>query len=576
MNVPEKSGSAVQNPPGSDGSTGHTESTESIGPNSPNGSSDGNEPTAVGLGKTELASDGMTAAELLQQAQRHAQSGRFDEMLACLNELQVGGPAPSVDTLLSVGALLASFGFLSGASQAYEEAIKRAPNDLRARINLANVLRDASRHEVARHIYDDLIRVLPDHPVIRRNALTGLEYDPGVSDAERLEQVKAWGQWAVKRVGGARPRPPLITLDGRCLRIGYVSADFCQHTVGLFVKAVLAAHNKSRVQVFAYSAGLVKDWVTHQIRAATEFRDVAGLDDSQLAKLIQDDAIDVLVDLSGHTAGSRLTVFALRPAPVLVSWLGYFASTGLPYMDAVLLDQWHAPEGSQAQFVEPVVNLPRGRFCYEPVAWAPVDVSPPPCVKNGFITFGCFNNTAKFNEQVFIVWAEILASVAESRLILKWRTFNDRAYCEQVTSWFVNHGIAAERLELRGPSFHGDLLKEYADIDICLDPFPFTGGLTSCEALWMGVPVITWPQSRVVSRQTFAFLSAAGLPELAAHDAQGYVQLATHLAHDIDRLVELRGTLREKMRNSVLMDVPGFVTALENTLIDIYLRTQGT
>jgi len=558
--VPEKSGVASQNP---------------TVPNGPKGSSDGNELKAVGLGTTELAADGMTVAELLQQAQRHAQSGRFDEMLACLNELQVGGPALSVDTLLSVGALLASFGFLSAASQAYEEAIKRDPNDWRARLNLANVFRDASRHEVARKIYEDLVRVLPDHPVIRRNALTGLEYDPDISDAARLEHVIAWGRWAIARAGGARPRPPLITLDGRRLRVGYVSADFCQHTVGLFVKAVLAAHNKSRVQVFAYSAGSVKDWVTHQIRAAAEFRDVAGLDDSQLAQLIQDDAIDVLVDLSGHTAGSRLTVFALRPAPVLVSWLGYFASTGLPFMDAVLLDQWHAPEGSQAQFVEPIVNLPRGRFCYEPVAWAPADVSPPPCVKNGFITFGCFNNTAKFNEEVFIVWGEILASVAKSRLILKWRTFNDKAYREQVTSWIVNHGIAAERLELRGPSFHGDLLKEYADIDICLDPFPFTGGLTSCEALWMGVPVITWPQSRVVSRQTFAFLSVIGLPELVAHDAKGYVQLAIELAQDTDRLIELRGSLRQKMRGSALMDVAGFATALENTLIDLYVALQG-
>ena len=247
------------------------------------------------------------------------------------------------------------------------------------------------------------------------------------------------------QAGGWRPRPPFTSVADRPLRFGYVSADLCQHTVGLFVKDVLKAHDPERVTVFAYSAGKVRDWVTDGIRAACTFRDVSAFDDVALADLIRQDGIDVLVDLSGHTAGSRLTVFAHRPAPVQVSWLGYFATT------------------------------------------------------------------AKLNDGVFDVWARILTAVPDSRLILKWRSFNDDALRQSVTAAFAQRGVASERSELRGPSFHVDLLKEYADIDIALDPFPFTGGLTSCEALWMGVPVVTWPQSRVVSRQTFAFLSAIGL-----------------------------------------------------------------
>ncbi len=517
--------------------------------------------------------DKLKSISLLQQAQQHAQSGRFDEMRASLWQLS-SDSLMGIDTLLSKGALLASFGFLSDASQAYEEAMKRAPDDMRAKINFANVLRDACHHQEARQIYAELVRVLPNHPIVRRNALTSIEYDPSISDREGLEHVKSWGQWAVERVGEAMPRPPMHALDNRRLRIGYVSADFCQHTVGLFVKAVLEKHDQKRVQIFAYSAGTVSDWVTRQIQALVEFRDVADLDDSQLAQRIKDDAIDVLVDLSGHTAGSRLTAFALRPAPVMVSWLGYFASTGLEYVDAVLLDKWHAPIGSQEQFIEPIVHLSRGRLCYEPVPWAPSKVSPPPCMKNGFITFGCFNNTAKLNDGVFDVWSAILASVAQSRLILKWRTFNDKLFCEQVTSRFVTSGIAAERIELRGPTFHKDLLKEYDDVDICLDPFPFTGGMTSCEALWMGVPVITWPQSRIVSRQTFAFLSSIGLTEWVAHDAQEYIKIATRLAQDIDRLVMLRNNMREKMRASMLMDVVGFTSELENTMITLFNRIQ--
>jgi predicted O-linked N-acetylglucosamine transferase (SPINDLY family) len=201
------------------------------------------------------------------------------------------------------------------------------------------------------------------------------------------------------------------------------------------VKDVLKAHDRNQVQVFAYSSGTVKDWVTDEIRTACTFRDVSTLDDGTLAAQIRNDGIDVLVDLSGHTAGSRLTAFASRPAPVMVSWLGYFATTGLPYMDAVLLDEWHAPQGTEAQFVEPIQRLP-SRFCYQPVPWAPAEVAAPAFERNCVITFGCFNNSAKLNDGVFNAWAQILAQVPESRLILKRRTFNDDAYRQKGTGLF--------------------------------------------------------------------------------------------------------------------------------------------
>jgi protein O-GlcNAc transferase len=282
----------------------------------------------------------------------------------------------------------------------------------------------------------------------------------------------------------------------------------------------------------------------------------------------------VLVDLSGHTAGSRLSVFAHRPAPVQVSWLGYFATTGLSYLDAVLLDDWHAPAGTEDQFVEPIIRLPSGRLCFQPVPWAPA-VGPLPSLQTGYITFGCFNNMAKLNAGVFDVWAQVLAAVPDSRLVLKWRTLVDEPLCESIREAFASRGIDPARLELRAASFHAGLLKEYADIDIALDPFPFTGGLTSCEALWMGVPVITWPQGRVASRQTFALLSVIGLPELAAHDADDYVRLAQALASDQNRLLRLRSGLRARMQASPLMDVTGFTRTLEDTLIDLYRRIEA-
>ncbi|QRX84523.1 glycosyltransferase [Glaciimonas sp. PAMC28666] len=515
--------------------------------------------------------------QALQTANSHFHAARFD---ACLTTCQqiIAAYEHHPDALLRVGELLLSFGFLSAARACFKDACQRSPADVRPVVNLANLAREAGDHAECRRLTTALLAHLPDHPVIRRNALASLEYDAAVSAAERLAHATAWGEWAVAKAGGLRARPDLSALEseassqGRPLRVGYISADFCQHTVGLFVKDVLAAHRPENVQAFAYHAGRGNDWVTSAIRTACSWRDAAALDDIALAALIRADAIDVLVDLSGHTGGSRLTVFAHRAAPVQVSWLGYFATTGLAVTDAVLLDEWHAPAGTEAQFVEPIVRLPGGRFCYVPVPFAPPLVAPLPCLANGYITFGCFNNTAKLNAGVYALWAKLLHAVPTARLVLKWRTFHDAALCQSVRAIFAAHGIAPERIDLRVASFHADMLTEYADIDIALDPFPFSGGLTSCEALWSGVPVVTWPQSQVVSRQTFAFLSAIGLPELAAQGPDGadeYLRIAVALAEDRPRLQALREGLRERMRRSRLCDVTAFTRTLEQTLLSL-------
>lgn len=512
-----------------------------------------------------------TWQHLLHEAGVEAQAARFDICLQLCQRL-VDTHRDNPDALLAVGAFLLSFGFLSAARQCFLHAGALVPNDVRPLVNLANLAQQAGEHAECRALYAALLARMPDQPVIRRNALVSLEYDPEVSDGERLAQAQAWGNWAVEKIGGFRPRPRIKDLGGRPLRVGYVSADFCQHTVGLFVKDVLAAHDAARVIAFAYSAGQTDDWVTAAIRRACTWRDVRSLDDAALAAQIREDEIDVLVDLSGHTGGSRLTVFAHRPAPVQLSWLGYFATTGLSAMDGVILDEWHAPPGTEAQFAEPVVRMPGGRFCYTPVPFAPEEERTPPSVRRGYVTFGCFNNTAKMNAGVIAVWARVLHAVPRSRLILKWRTFHDAPFCESIRSMFASRGIAADRIELRGASFHADLLKEYADIDIALDPFPFTGGMTSCEALWMGVPVVTWPQGRVVSRQTYAFLSAIGLQELAAENADDYVRIAAALAMDAVRLGELRSTLRARMRASSLCDASAFTRRLEDVFIEVSKR----
>jgi predicted O-linked N-acetylglucosamine transferase (SPINDLY family) len=529
--------------------------------------------SANSAGKTngEKVQEAQDWQRKLTLAQAEAQRGHFDGFLhTCQGITEAHGD--KADVLLQVGVLLLSFGFLTPAQQCLERVRAIAPSDLRPLVNLANVAQQAGDHAQSRRLYATLLAHLPDHPVIRRNALLSLEYDPDASDQERLAQAQAWGAWAMAKAGGMRPTPATAPLDRRPLRVGYVSADFCQHTVGLFVKDVLASHDKSRVQVFTYSAGQVDDWVTASVRQTSTFCDIRSLDDAAVAEQIRQDGIDVLVDLSGHTAGSRLTVFAHRPAPVQVSWLGYFATTGLPVIDAVLLDDWHAPPGTEVQFSERIVRIEDGRFCYTPVPFAPEHVAPSPFSHNGYVTFGSFNNTAKLNPAVIALWAKVLAAVPGSRLVLKWRTFQDEGMRAQVRDAFVRHGIAAERIELRGASFHADVLKEYADIDICLDTFPFTGGLTSCEALWMGVPVVTWPQGRVVSRQTYAFLKAIGLDELAAGSEEEYVRIAAGLACNPDRLQALRSGMRTRMRQSSLCDVTGFTRRIEEAFHRLWIE----
>lgn len=506
--------------------------------------------------------------KLLDEARDSARLGHFqltEQLCSVINRSYASDFRSHLDS----GELLLSCGLLTLASKCFRSAATLVPHDFRALGNQANVAQQRCDHSVARRIYEELLVVLPDVPAVRRNAISTLEYDGHATDLDRFLAAKAWGVQAEKWAGGGHRRPTPTCLNGRPLRVGYVSADFCQHTVGLFVKDVLAAHDSERIVSFAYSAGNVSDWVSDEIKSVSTFRDIHELDDRAFAERIRSDSIDVLVDLSGHTARSRLTVFAHRPAPVLVSWLGYFATTGLSCMDAVLLDAWHAPLDVDAFFTETVVRMPQGRLCYTPVPFAP-NVAPPPHEVTGRITFGSFNNTSKLSTEVLKLWSRILLSVPDSRLVLKWRTFNDDAMRKKIIKVFEADGVEPDRIELRGPSFHADLLKEYGDIDIALDPFPFTGGLTSCEALWMGVPVVTWPQSRVVSRQTYAFLSQIGLTEWAARDADDYVNIAMRLANNRQRLSKLRATLRGRMAASPLCDIVGFTRGLEDTLCHLF------
>lgn len=506
-------------------------------------------------------------------AQDHANFGRNAPFLEICDAL-IKAHSSDKALLLRVSSLFLAYGFPSKASQCLSKALLAFVGDLDCLLSLAHAQLQLGQLEQCQAIFEELLKRFPNEPRVLRNLIYFSEYLPFSSNQERLVLARQWGRLAIAEAGGLQPRPEIKDFSLRRIRIGYVSADFCQHTVGILIRNIIAKHNKDQFTVFCYSSGHIQDAITEAIAKHSHLVDVAHLSDHQLADRIRSDEIDILIDLSGHTGGSRLAVFPYRPAPVQVSWLGYYATTGLETIDAILLDRWHIYDQIDTQFIEPIRPLPIGRWCYFPAIDPAPLITDPPSIQKGYITFGSFNNTLKYNPLVYKLWAQILHKIPSSRLILKWRTFNDPEFMQSVLDQFHAFGVDPSRVVLRGPSFHIDMLAQYKDIDIALDPFPFSGGVTSCEALYMGVPVITWPQARVVSRQTYAFLSSIGHPELATQDEKGYVQKAIELAASPETLIQYRQSLREEMLTSPLMQATQFTKSLEATLIELLHQTQ--
>ncbi|MBV8749327.1 MAG: hypothetical protein JO103_06410, partial [Candidatus Eremiobacteraeota bacterium] len=411
--------------------------------------------------------------------------------------------------------------------------------------------------------FERALALKPDYAEVRSNLLVLLNYDPTIDDAGLLAAHRDYDRHVTGPLAAAARPHVNDRAPDRPLRVGYVSGDFARHPGGYFIAAVLAAHDRGAVEAYCYSGRAIEDDLTAQIRGhAAAWRSTIGVRDDDLAAQIRDDKIDILVDLSGHTAGNRLPVFGRKPAPVQVAWLGYFNTTGVAAIDYVLMDAATVPPGAEQWFSERVVRLPDGRFCYAPPDFAP-PVAPLPAASRGQVAFGSFNNLSKVTPEVIALWSRVLGAVPGSRLVLKWKSLADAAECARLRQAFAAHGIDPGRLDLRGRSPHAEMLAEYGDVDIALDPFPFCGGLTSCEALWMGVPIFTLPGSRAVSRQTLGFLAQIGLAELSAETPERYVEIAAGLAGDLDRLATLRGGLRDRMASSPLCDGARFARGLE-------------
>ena len=434
------------------------------------------------------------------------------------------------------------------------------------------------RRVVAPHFFTDLPRPGPPSgclPAATASAtLCQLNYDPDQEPRSLFEAHLAWAETY------AQPHYPTATEYAndpdaeRPLRIGYLSGDLRRHPVALFVEPILRQHDRAGFEPFCYSNANERDDLNAHLRSLVpNWRDIVHLPDDRVAQMIRKDRIDILVDLSGHTARNRLLVFARKPAPVQVSALGYVNSSGLATMDYRLTDAWcDPPEQDNRLFTEELWRLPQGFNCYAPPRGLP-EPGPLPFDERSFITFGSFNNLEKISPAVLDCWASILRAVPESRLILKTKTLSDPKVQRTILNHFETAGIAAERLELI--EWSSTLIEHfdcYRRIDIGLDPFPYNGTTTTCEALMMGVPVIALAGQTHAARVSHSILSRLGLSVLSAPDVEGYRSCATTLVKRPEVIRNLRASLRQRMARSPLLDASGYTRGLEEAYRAMWQR----
>jgi protein O-GlcNAc transferase len=356
----------------------------------------------------------------------------------------------------------------------------------------------------------------------------------------------------------------------RPLTIGFISPNFRQHPIGHFVISPLENLDRDHFQVVCYSDGQARDGWTSRFQATSAtWRDTGALTDAQLAEQIRADRIDILFDLAGHTAQNRLLVFARTPAPIQITWADYVGTTGLATMDFILADQYQVPGEAEPYYAEHVLRMPNGYVCYDPPSYAPA-VSLLPALERRFVTFGSFNYRPKITTAVIEVWAKILQRVPDSRLVLKNGGLEEASVAAPLLHEFARRGIEPSRIDCRGWSAHPQLLAEYQHIDLALDPFPYNGGLTTCEATWMGVPVVTFPGETFAGRHSLSHLSNVGFTETIARSLDDYVNLAVGLASDLPRLAMLRSKLRQRMACSPLCDGKLFAHDLMRILRGIW------
>lgn len=532
-----------------------------------------------------------------------AKAGRHRDAIACFEAALALRPR-FPEALGNLGIACRELNDLAGAVAAFERACEQAPESREAHYNLANAYRDCgrltdaegklrqvlatdptyakawnalgnllgdmARPEDALAAFERACAAAPTWAPAASNRLSALQYVPGQTAAALHRAHNAWARTAGFDLPQPRDFSGYDRDHGRSLRIGFVSPDFGHHPVGFLSVGLFEHLDRSRLTPFVFSLRRQdrEDDMSRRISGSTTWIRAADASDDALAQEIISRRIDILFDMSGHTGGHRLAVFARKPAPIQISWIGYVGTTGLGAMDYVLADHHHVPPGHDLPGPEAYLRLPHGYVCFDRSGM------PQPVNRTaaGAATFGCLNNPAKLNRDVIASFAKILSETPGSSLILAFRGLDDAVVANRLRQAFVDHGIAAERVDIRGGGPRGQFLALYNEIDIALDTFPYSGGLTTCEALAMGVPVVTFPGETFASRHATSHLKAAGFPELVAADPRHFVDLAIGLAKSPNQLRRLREAILGRLPASPLCDARSFARDFETEMRRVWIR----
>jgi predicted O-linked N-acetylglucosamine transferase (SPINDLY family) len=525
----------------------------------------------------------------------HQQMGDLDAAVACFRQALAVEPG-FADGHYNLGNALSLQGKRDDALVSYRRALALSPRHVRAHFNLANLchamgrgtealesMRRAvaidprlpgawgvigaiawsrGRLEEAADAYRRALEIDPLQPKVHSDLIYLLTYNGLASEAEILAEARRWESRHALPLAGLLPPPPNLPDPGRRLRIGYVSPDFRSHCVAHFIEPLLARHDRDAFEIFCYAEVKKPDAATARLqKLAHHWRDTVGRSDREVAAAVRADGIDILVDLAGHTADSRLQIFGARPAPVQVTWIGFLGTTGLGSIDYIFGNKSMIPEAHRADFSEQVWDLEAYCAFEHPVASPPP--RPAPVLSRGHVTFGCFNNAAKIREPALAAWARIMAAVPDARLVLKSAPLGDPDVAAEFGRRLAGLGVDPARVEFRGASMFEEYLRSYGDIDVALDPFPANGGTTTRDTLLMGVPLVTLWGNTFASRTGGATLAALGLEELAAATVDRYVETAVDLARDPERLARLRPEIRRRVDQSIISDPAALTREVE-------------
>jgi predicted O-linked N-acetylglucosamine transferase (SPINDLY family) len=525
---------------------------------------------------------------------------RFDEAEQLLERAVKLKPA-RIEAWIRLALVLDLRGKPVAAAAALYQALKLEPQNDVARTNLSTVLAGLANAHESEKLLLEVLKTSPRAEVFAvlgtvykdlgyvdlaldcyakaldmavtlgeyQNFLYTLLYDPSLDDAEVAGQHRDWARQF------AEPLRPVNLPECSCadpdrpLRIGYVSGHFRDHAVSLFSRPMILAHDRDAFHITCYSSGTAVDSMTDEFRHfAHQWRDISVTDDETAAQMVREDQIDILVDLAGHIGGNRLLLFARKRAPIQMTYLGYQHTTGMEVMDYRITDAVADPPGETDHlYVEKLLRLEPGFFVYAPSDYAP-EVAPPPVEKNGWITFGCLNNPTKHGAAAVEVFAQLLHRVADSRLLLLGPTSHDAD--PRVARLFESHGICADRVRFVGKRSRRGYLANYSQIDVALDPLPFSGHTTTCDALWQGVPVVTLAGRTYASRMSSSTLMQARFPQWIASSPDQYIKIAAGLAEDRPGLAALRESMRERLRSAPILDANGFTKSLETAFKKVW------